>query len=343
MNSKILIAFAAGAVLASGIVYMAVRQDEEPKPAAASIAIPLPALPQAPLVTTPVAETAASTAPVAVSPAPANPPRVRQKPSPMPPPTPPVDRRAKPVAMARNQEPPRQPAPQPVQEVVDRQPDVRPPVEAQISKEPQQPPPAPMPASPQAAAPPEDIPPAEPMPEGRVPHTVTIAAGTMLPVRIGETISAAHNQAGDGFLATLDRPLVVDGFIIAERGSRLEGRVVEAEPAGRAKSASHLGIELVKLSTADGQHIQIRTQAYKKEAASSSVNDATKVGVGAALGAAIGAVAGGGKGAAIGVGAGAVAGVAGAVLTRGKTAEIPVETRISFRIADPVTVTERLN
>jgi hypothetical protein len=165
----------------------------------------------------------------------------------------------------------------------------------------------------------------------------------MLPVRIGETISAAHYQVGDSFLATLDRPLVVDGFIIAEKGSRLEGRVVEAEPAGRANSTSHLRIELVKLSTADGQHIQIRTEPYKKDAAHSAGNDAAKVGVGAVLGAAIGAVAGGGKGAAIGVGAGAAAGVAGVMLTPGKTAEIPVESRISFRIAGPVTITERLN
>ena len=43
------------------------------------------------------------------------------------------------------------------------------------------------------------------------------------------------------FLATLDRPLVVDGFIIAERGSRLEGRVVEAQPAGRGNTTSRSG------------------------------------------------------------------------------------------------------
>jgi hypothetical protein len=219
-----------------------------------------------------------------------------------------------------------------------------PPAEAQIPNEPAPPPtPAQVQVSPQPAATTEDAPPAPTAPEIRVPHTVTIAAGIMLPVRIGETISAAHYQVGDSFLATLDRPLVVDGFIIAEKGSRLEGRVVEAEPAGRANSTSHLRIELVKLSTADGQHIQIRTEPYKKDAASSAGNDAAKVGVGAVLGAAIGAAAGGGKGAAIGVGAGAAAGVAGAVLTRGKPAEIPVESRISFRIAGPVTITERLN
>jgi hypothetical protein len=172
---------------------------------------------------------------------------------------------------------------------------------------------------------------------------VTIAAGTVLPVRIGETISASHNQSGDSFLATLDQPLVVDGFVIAERGSRLEGRVVEAEPAGRSRGNSHLGIELVKLSTSDGQHVQIHTASYKKEGTSSAGNDAAKIAGGAALGAAIGGIAGGGKGAAIGVGAGAAAGVAGVMLTRGKPAEIPVETRISFRIADPVTITERLD
>jgi hypothetical protein len=172
---------------------------------------------------------------------------------------------------------------------------------------------------------------------------VTITAGTILRVRIGETISATHNKSGDGFLATLDQPLVVDGFIIAEKGSRLEGRVVEAEPAGRARGASHLGIELVKLSTSDGQHLQIRTAAYQKEGASSSGANAAKIGAGAAIGTVIGAVAGGGKGAAIGAGAGAAAGVADVMLTRGRPAEIPVETRLTFRIADPLTITERLN
>ena len=324
MNSKIVIAFIAGAVIASGIVYMAVKEEAPPRATAVSADVPRPAPPPAVI---PVAVTA----PVPpVSPAP-----IREKPSPMPPPVRREIHRERPVTVARNQDPPPRPEP-PAR-------DPMPPIDAQIPNQPAQPTPAQVQVSPQPTAQPEDAPPAPTAPEIRVPHTVTIAAGTMLPVRIGETISAAHYQVGDSFLATLDRPLVVDGFIIAEKGSRLEGRVVEAEPAGRANSTSHLRIELVKLSTADGQHIQIRTEPYKKDAASSAGNDAAKVGVGAVLGAAIGAAAGGGKGAAIGVGAGAAAGVAGAVLTRGKPAEIPVESRISFRIAGPVTITERLN
>jgi hypothetical protein len=317
MNWKILVAFTAGALIASGIVYMAVKDAPVAAAPAVSAEVPRPVEAPAP----PVAAIVPAPAPVI----PVAPP-VRLKPSPMPPPV----RRERPVTVARVQSPP-------VRMEVQAAPDPKPPVEAQIPREPE------TPVLPQQAAPPEEPPPPPQEPDVRVPHTVTIAAGTQLQVRIGETISAAHYQVGDVFLATLDRPLVVDGFIIAERGSRLEGRVVEAQPAGRASTTSRLGIELVKLSTSDGQRVLIRTQPYRKDAASSAGGDVAKVGVGAALGAVIGAAAGGGKGAAIGAGAGAAAGGVGAVVTRGKTAEIPVESRISFRIEGPITITERLN
>jgi hypothetical protein len=176
-----------------------------------------------------------------------------------------------------------------------------------------------------------------------MPHSVTLTAGTTLAVRIGETISSARSRVGDSFLATLEQPLVLDGFIIAERGARMEGRVLEVTPAGRGIGTSHLEIVLVKLETADNQSVRIHTVPYKKDAASSTGSDVAKVGAGTVLGAAIGAVAGGGKGAAIGAGAGAGAGGGAVLLSRGKSADIPVETRLSFRVQEPVTITEKLN
>lgn len=259
MNSKIVISFMAGALIASGIVYIAVKEDAQPKVAAVPATVPVPAAPKTPPPALPAPETATT---IPVPPPVALKPTHREKPSPMPPPIRKnvrADvRHERPLIVARNQEPPPRPAP--------------PPIEAQIPNEPAQPPPAPVAAAPVRAA---------PAPPVRVPPTVTITPGTLLPVRIGETISAAHYQVGDSFLATLDGPLVVDGWVIAEKGSRLEGRVVEAV-SGR------LRIELVKLSTSDGQHVQIRTDPYK-------------------------------------------------------SAEIPLESRISFRIVGPVTITERLN
>jgi hypothetical protein len=183
----------------------------------------------------------------------------------------------------------------------------------------------------------------DPKAEARVPHTVTLAAGTWLPVRIGETLSSTRNQPGDTFLATLTQPLVIDGFIIAVRGARVEGRVVDASQAARVQGSSHLGISIVWLATADGQNIRIRTEPYVKDGTSSTGTNAAKIGGGAAIGAIIGAIAGGGKGAAIGAGAGGAVGAGDVLLTRGKPAEIPVETRVSFKVQDSVTITERLD
>lgn len=63
----------------------------------------------------------------------------------------------------------------------------------------------------------------------------------------------------------------------------------------------------------------------------------------AAIGAAIGAIAGGGKGAAIGAGVGGAAGAGTVLATRGEDASLPSETRVTFRLKNPVTITERLN
>ena len=157
-----------------------------------------------------------------------------------------------------------------------------------------------------------------------------------------ESLSSDRAQTGDTFSATLDQPLVVDGFVIAERGARLLGKVTSVEKAGRVKGVAQLTLELTELTTADRQKIPIHTDAFVREGPKSVGSDAAKVGVAAGIGAAIGAIAGGGRGAAIGAGVGGAAGTGGVLATRGKAAVLPVETRLSFRLSAPVTVTEKL-
>jgi hypothetical protein len=208
-------------------------------------------------------------------------------------------------------------------------------------------PPAPEPASqpqvpqqtPAPAPEPEHVAPPPPPPPPP-PRQVTVTAGTLLPVRLVEGLSSDRNQPGDTFSATLDAPLVVDGFVIAERGSRLEGKVVQSQQAGRVRGVSDLSLELTSLKTSDGQRVSIQTDAFEKRGETSVGKDAAKVGAAAGIGAAIGAIAGGGKGAGIGAAIGGAAGTGGVMATRGKAATIPSETRISFRLRDPVTVTE---
>lgn len=172
------------------------------------------------------------------------------------------------------------------------------------------------------------------------PRTVTLAAGTLISARLAETLASDKMKVGETFLANLDSPLVVDGLVIAERGGRVQGRVVELEEAGRVKGLAELGIQLVGLTTRDGQNVEIQTDTFRVEGPTSKTEDAAKIGAGAGLGAAIGAIAGGGRGAAIGAAAGGAAGTGTVMATRGKPAVIPVETRIDFRVNAPVTLTE---
>jgi hypothetical protein len=199
--------------------------------------------------------------------------------------------------------------------------------------------PAPNPAPP--PAPVVEVTPAPVEPPPPPAREVTIQAGTLLPVRLIETISSDRNHPGDTFTASLDAPLVVDGFVIAEKGSRAEGRIVESQQAGRVKGLASVALELTKLSTSDGQRVQISTGSFTKMGPESKNADAAKIGGGAALGAIIGAIAGGGKGAAIGAGVGGAAGTGAVVGTRGKAAELPSETKISFRLNNAVTITEK--
>lgn len=179
-------------------------------------------------------------------------------------------------------------------------------------------------------------------PPAPAPRKVTIPAGTVLTVRLNETLSSEKNKPGDRFTATLDQPLIVEGLVLAERGARVEGRVLEVEQAGRVRGLASLKVHLVRLHTADGQDVTISTQPFSKTAEPSKAEDAKKIGIGAAVGAAVGAIAGGGRGAAIGAGVGGAAGTGAVLATRGNPAVLPSETRLSFRLQEPVTLVEKL-
>jgi hypothetical protein len=170
---------------------------------------------------------------------------------------------------------------------------------------------------------------------------VTLNAGMLFPVRLIDGLSTERNHPGDTFTGTLDQPLVVDGFVIAERGARVEGRVANTDEGGKVSGVASIAVQLTRIRLSDGQTISVQTDNFERKAESSHKTDAAKVGAGAAVGAIIGAIAGGGKGAAIGAGVGGGAGAGDVLLTRGKAATLPSETKISFRLSAPVTVTER--
>jgi len=176
-------------------------------------------------------------------------------------------------------------------------------------------------------------------PPAPVVKKVTLEAGTPITVRTTSTISTKAASTGEHFTASLEEPLMAGMKMIAPKGARVDGVVVESDKGGRVKGKAVLAVTLASLTTGSGKRVEIATNTIGNQAKSAKKKDAMKVGIGAAVGTVIGAIAGGGKGAAIGAGVGAGAGGAGVLLTRGNAAEIPSETVLHFELAGPVTVT----
>jgi hypothetical protein len=171
-----------------------------------------------------------------------------------------------------------------------------------------------------------------------MPPELTLPAGTLVLVRLTGTLSSDHNLPGDGFTAVLDQVLVAQGWVVANRGQTVVGRVVTAQKAGRTQGVSQLAVELSELVLADGRQVPVRTQLAQSSAGTSNGRDVVGVGTTAGVGAMIGGAAGGGEGAAIGAAAGALAGIVGVLSTRGRATELYPETVLTFRLGEPVSI-----
>jgi hypothetical protein len=196
---------------------------------------------------------------------------------------------------------------------------------------------APPPQYPEQAPPPANQPPNDQGNYAPVPPSLTLPAGTVISVRSSDWLSSDHNKAGDVFTATLARPLIVNGYVVARRGQDVTGHVMSAEKAGRVKGVSKLGLELSDLTLVDGQILPLKTQLLQGTGGTSNGRDVAAVAGTTGLGAAIGAAAGWGTGAAIGAGAGAAAGIIGVLVTRGRPTVVGPEQLLTFRLHDSVT------
>jgi len=125
-----------------------------------------------------------------------------------------------------------------------------------------------------------------------------------LAVRLAESLSADRSASGDTFEAVLAEPLVVDSLVIAERGARATGNIVEAERGSRLGNPSVLELELTSVNTSDGQRVALATDPWVKQA--ERADDPIS-----------------------------------AILSRPRTVNIPTASVIRFRLSSRVTVTEQ--
>ncbi|HUK30667.1 MAG TPA: hypothetical protein VLV89_06105 [Candidatus Acidoferrum sp.] len=169
---------------------------------------------------------------------------------------------------------------------------------------------------------------------------VTLADETPIQVTLNQALASNKNRPGDHFEATVSAPIVVDGKTIVPAGAQATGLVVDAERSGRLMGRARLELALESVDV-NGVAYDIHTLDTGRKGGSHKKRNFALIGGGAGGGAIIGAIAGGGKGALIGGPVGAGAGVATAFITGKKDVRLPPETRLTFRLSQPVTITTK--
>jgi hypothetical protein len=171
----------------------------------------------------------------------------------------------------------------------------------------------------------------------QAPSLLILPVGTIITVESTEFLSSNQQAAGDNFVAELQQPLIVDGWVVAQPGQTVIGRVVAAKKAGRVKGRSKLSLELQQIILADGRQAPVESELVENNGPTSHGRDAAVIAIATGVGAAVGAVCGA-KGAAIGAAVGAGASLTGVLLTRGDPSEIDTEKLLTFRLAAALAV-----
>ena len=150
-----------------------------------------------------------------------------------------------------------------------------------------------------------------------------IPAGTKLTIRTSEDISTASHQKGAIFKCALEANLIVDGTIVAPKGTEVYGIVLESI-GGRRVGNQRIVVSFNKISFND-QLVAMETEDVGAEGGRGGA--ARAVGAGALIGAAAGDAA-----------AGAAVGAGVALLAGGKHIQIPAGTIVEVAIKKEIIV-----
>jgi hypothetical protein len=166
---------------------------------------------------------------------------------------------------------------------------------------------------------------------------IVIPSGTVVHVRMIDSIDSDQNRAGQIFRGSLDSPIQINHQVVLPRGSTAYIRLVDAESAGRVKGRSELKLQLDHIAV--GNHTyQVHSSVVEFRGKSQGKKTAKSAGIGAIVGGGLGALFGGGKGAAIGAGLGAGTGVATRAVKNSEQILVPSESLVQFRLASPLRV-----
>jgi hypothetical protein len=193
----------------------------------------------------------------------------------------------------------------------------------------------PVPAPPQV----KTVPPVAESPVAKVPKIsrLTLPAGTLVPIRMVDSVDSKTDQVGQTFRASIDSDIAVENRTIVPKGADARLKLNRVSTAGAIRGKSELELQLDQIVVGKNSYAVV-SDVIERVGGAQGTKTARNAAIGGAVGAAVGAIAGGKKGAAIGAGVGAGSGVAVSAITKGEQVVVPSETRLEFRLKEPVEI-----
>jgi type IV secretion system protein VirB10 len=187
-----------------------------------------------------------------------------------------------------------------------------------------------------------------------MPESVTVPAGTKIPLTLKQGINTKSAHVGDPVYAQTAFPITQYDHIVIPAGTFVQGEIKRVQRPGHVKGRAELLLGFNSLIYPNGYTVvlpgavhgtpgspdnDVKGQEGTIQGASNKGKDAERIAETTIPGAAIGAIAGNGKGAAIGAGTGAALGLATVLFTRGPEIQLSVGDSIEMVLERNLTLT----
>ena len=184
------------------------------------------------------------------------------------------------------------------------------------------------------------------------PGTITIPAGTQIPLKLAQAISTKNAKPGDAVYAQTAFPVALHDRMIIPAGTYVQGRIAQVKRPGRVKGNAEFLMHFTTLIFRSGytvmlpgsveqmpgsekQHVKDQEGTIQQD--SNRGKDVGTVASTAGTGAMVGGIADRSlKGAALGGAAGAGAGMLVSLFTRGPDVNLPEGTSVQMVLQRPL-------
>ncbi|GLS89797.1 hypothetical protein GCM10007916_08640 [Psychromonas marina] len=156
-----------------------------------------------------------------------------------------------------------------------------------------------------------------------------VPAGTVLRIKMDQSINSREHKQGHRFTAKLEANLMVDGVVIAPRDSVVYGVMDQVKSGGRIAGSAEMSLILTDILIND-EMVAISTVSLSGKGANAAADTLGRTARTAAIGGLINGSDGAKTGAKVGVGA--------SLLTRNNDIQIAKDTLLDFSLKTPIKI-----